>query len=343
MNYSIVDLSLNGGLGDITLKNQFLFAPSTEGMAATMNCTRDSIWVVGHEYGTNAFYAYLIAKNGLNTTPVVSNVGATINGNPVIPICISPNGKKIAHATELLDFDVSTGKISNDIFVPIIAGYGTSFSPNSKKLYSLISGSLIVQVDATLNNTTNILNSLQYIYQGVSNDEYWGLQLGNDYKIYIAAQDTSKISTIDYPNNIGGASGFNPYSVDLNGRKSQFTFPSFIESYFDDSYNENNCYDITQDSIIIPNIFTPNNDDINDVFSIRLIGYKNITWKIYNRWGVEMINGELENLNTTTVELWDGRTNSGTKALEGTYYYIISLTPKEGENKTKKGFITLTN
>jgi hypothetical protein len=58
------------------------------------------------------------------------------------------------------------------------------------------------------------------------------MQLCTDNKIYIANVDTSKISKIDFPNNTGAAVNFNPYSVDLNSKKCQFTFPSFIESYF---------------------------------------------------------------------------------------------------------------
>lgn len=345
MNYSVVDLSLNGGFGDVFLKNQLLFAPSTEGMAATMNCARDSIWVIGHEYGTDAFYTYLITENGLNTIPVTSNVGTVITGNAALPICISPNGKKISHATELLEFNFSNGQVNNEIFVPVIAGYGTSFSSNSKKLYSSISGNLILQIDATLNNTTDILNSIQYIYQGLSNDEYFGLQLANDNKIYVAPQDTTKITTIDFPNNNGAAVGFNPYSVDLNGKKCQFTFPSFVESYFTNNYN-NDCHSInessTKDTVFVPSIFTPNNDGYNDVFNIKISGYKNIDWKIYNRWGVLVKSGKLKVENDGYIDLWDGRTNAAQKVTDGTYYYIVNLI-KNKATITKKGYIQLFN
>ena len=351
MNYSIVDLNLNGGFGDVTVKDQFLFAPSTEAMAATMNCTRDSIWVVGHEYGTDAFYAYLITENGLNTTPVISNVGTPVM-NYEGQMKFSPDGRRIAYNGILYDFNFNIAVINNELFINF-GGYGLSFSLNSTRLYFCASGNLIGQYDITNSNAVDIINSYQTIYNGPDNSEYWGLQLSNDNKLYIAAIDTSKISRIDFPNNIGIAAGFNPYSVDLNGRESQFTFPSFIENYFDDSYNETNCYPIvdtskqdtpTNDTLIIPNIFTPNNDGINDLFSIKLSGYEDVAWKIYNRWGSELKSGKIaSSLAMTELELWDGRTNADTKVRDGTYYYIIHLTKKGGELETKKGFITLLN
>ena len=66
----------------------------------------------------------------------------------------------------------------------------------------------------------------------------------------------------------------------------------------------------------IPNSFTPNNDNDNDLFFPSIIGHKNYTLKLYNRWG-ELIydqdNGS-----------WNGEIN-GKKAQIGTYSYSISV------------------
>ncbi len=348
MNYSMVDLNLNGGFGDVTIKNQFLFAPSTEGMAATMNCTRDSIWVVGHD-DNDKFYSYLITENGLITIPVVSITFPVFN--TFGPMKFSPNGKRIAYQGYIYDFDFTFGIINNPIFINY-DGYGLTFSPDSKKLYFSISGAFIGQYDISLPDSIDIFNSFQTIYSGISNDGIYGMQLSKDNKIYIANIDTTKISKIDFPNNSGASVNFSLNTVDLNGRKSQFTLPSFIENYFDDSYSEANCYPIIDtsnqdipinDSLIIPNIFTPNNDGINDLFTISLSGYEEINWRIYNRWGSEVKMGELKIENEGTIELWDGRTNSGTQVRDGTYYYISNLTKKGGNHETKKGFVQILN
>ncbi|MFZ2205563.1 MAG: gliding motility-associated C-terminal domain-containing protein, partial [Minisyncoccia bacterium] len=66
----------------------------------------------------------------------------------------------------------------------------------------------------------------------------------------------------------------------------------------------------------IPNIFTPNNDGINDVFKITTKNITTLNCKIYNRWGILV--GELTKIN----EGWDGRSTSGLQCTTGVYYYV---------------------
>ena len=91
----------------------------------------------------------------------------------------------------------------------------------------------------------------------------------------------------------------------------------------------------TAAAFTIPNIFTPNNDGLNDVFKIK---YKNITTincKIYNRWGLLVT--ELTKLN----DAWDGRTTSGLQAVEGVYFYVLTATGNDGKGYNENGFVQL--
>ncbi len=81
---------------------------------------------------------------------------------------------------------------------------------------------------------------------------------------------------------------------------------------------------------LFPNIFTPNNDGVNDVWKIDLRGYENIQCNIYNRWGNKIYETDYN------IILWDSRTTSGEKCSDGIYYYTI-----ETKEKTFKGFIQL--
>lgn len=85
---------------------------------------------------------------------------------------------------------------------------------------------------------------------------------------------------------------------------------------------------------LIPNVFTPNNDGVNETFRVvTLTGECDIVnLRIYNRWGQLMKAGD-----PTTQRLWDGRTQAGQIAPGGTYYYIVSI---DGEEVT--GAFTLT-
>ena len=89
--------------------------------------------------------------------------------------------------------------------------------------------------------------------------------------------------------------------------------------------------------IIIPNVFTPNKDSINDVFRVRASGIINLEGKIYNRYGLiiyEWTGGKTG---------WNGRTVSGEEAPEGIYFYVISLETKKeaGKATIHKGYVNL--
>jgi gliding motility-associated-like protein len=85
-------------------------------------------------------------------------------------------------------------------------------------------------------------------------------------------------------------------------------------------------------SIVIPNVFSPNGDNINDVWNIRALkDYTNCTVEIYNRWG------QLVFRSMGYQQPWDG-TYNGKPLPVATYYYLIDL--RNGE-KPLAGSVTL--
>ncbi len=71
----------------------------------------------------------------------------------------------------------------------------------------------------------------------------------------------------------------------------------------------------------VPNIFTPNNDGVNDVFKLGGTGNKCtdvIKIKIHDRWGKLVFESEDPEFE------WNGKNMNGKEASEGTYYVIIS-------------------
>ncbi|MGP8217253.1 MAG: PKD domain-containing protein, partial [Bacteroidia bacterium] len=70
-------------------------------------------------------------------------------------------------------------------------------------------------------------------------------------------------------------------------------------------------------SYIVPNVFTPNGDGINDNFLIKAYGYASYSIEIYDRWGVLIYQ------TNTPYAPWDGRNMSGNDMPDGVYYYII--------------------
>ncbi|MCO6498780.1 MAG: gliding motility-associated C-terminal domain-containing protein [Vicingus serpentipes] len=83
---------------------------------------------------------------------------------------------------------------------------------------------------------------------------------------------------------------------------------------------------INNDSIFIPNIITPNQDGINDIFQLN---FPVIKTEVFNRWGQKLFESKND-------AFWDGRTTSGNEVPDGTYYYIIVT-----EEETYKGYLQL--
>jgi gliding motility-associated-like protein len=106
--------------------------------------------------------------------------------------------------------------------------------------------------------------------------------------------------------------------------------------------NEFGCIDtdtaeveITQ-VIDIPNVFTPDDDGINDFIFIDNFGVDEYEFTIYNRWGLVM------HYDASTEISWDGRTPAGAEADAGTYYYVLNvLNPHSEGNFNQTGTITL--
>ncbi|WMI67849.1 T9SS type B sorting domain-containing protein [Mangrovimonas sp. YM274] len=230
--YSLVDMSLNSGLGDVDPfeKNvQLITYDTTDPDEVDFKCSEkitavkaddcSSFWVITHF--TDSFYAFKVDINGVNTTPVVSVVGPEVpvsgyRRNGLGYLKASPDGSKLAaahhgFATELagesgggiylFDFNNDTGEVSNsqELYSPINnnSPYGLEFSAQNKKLYATISqgidGAGTSQVVQWNLEANNIPNSQTVIHS--SNQMASGaLQLGIDKKIYRAQVNFSNIS-----------------------------------------------------------------------------------------------------------------------------------------------------
>ncbi len=87
-------------------------------------------------------------------------------------------------------------------------------------------------------------------------------------------------------------------------------------------------------AISIPNIFTPNGDNINDNFFVKSSGVTSMSIIILDRWGLKMWES------SSLTASWDGR-NGSKDANDGTYFYIISATDNKGVTTSYKGYLTL--
>lgn len=87
----------------------------------------------------------------------------------------------------------------------------------------------------------------------------------------------------------------------------------------------------------IPNVFTPNGDGKNDLFTItsNSTGVAALSGQIFNRWGKKIFEWEGNGSSG-----WNGKIN-GNAAEDGTYYYILQITGADGKVKEEKGSVQL--
>ena len=107
-----------------------------------------------------------------------------------------------------------------------------------------------------------------------------------------------------------------------------------------DTYNTGTCTCehelIIIEKIIIPNIFSPNADNVNDVLKPICSNISSIYFAVYNRWG------QLVFESTNMDKGWNG-TFKGQMQENGVYVYILNYTTNSEPDKPKaiKGNVTL--
>ncbi|PKQ64318.1 hypothetical protein BZG02_05740 [Labilibaculum filiforme] len=247
LNYSIVDLSQNGGLGAVTVKNTVLFGNEVcEKITAVKHANGTDFWIIMHVWDSRDFYAYQFTATGVST-PVISTVGVRHNSDRKSAIGYmktSPNGSKLAVAiytqdrVELFDFSAATGSVSNPIQLNNYSTpYGIEFSPSGEYLYmSSFLGGDLYQFNISSNNQATINGSAQII--GSGSWLYGALQLAPDNRIYMAKTNTDgntgslNLDVINNPDAAGVGANFVADSKNLGGRRCRLGLPNFVTSIF---------------------------------------------------------------------------------------------------------------
>jgi PKD repeat protein len=232
LQYAIVDMTLNGGIGAVISKNNVLTDSAYEKMSCTRHCNGVDWWVVVHKWGTNAYYSYRVSAAGIDTVPVVSHAGMILSDTfagysfsfsyRAGSMRISPNGKYLGNrnqgpngkgrSLQLFNFNNQTGIVGPRLFLDSIGcsiGDPFCFSPNSKKVYTPsaesignIWGNDIVQYEISSNDSAQIGASKQGLMSD-TNSFYFtgGIQIAIDGKLYVISgyNTTRYITIIDNP------------------------------------------------------------------------------------------------------------------------------------------------
>lgn len=240
------------------------------------------------------------------TTPTVTIAGTTT-------ICSGQSTTLTASGTG--NYSWSTGATSANINITNAGTYTVTVSGTCGSATKTVSVS-ISNVDAVFtSNATEGIAPLDVTFTnnstGAGNNYVW--DFGN-----------SSTSTLTNPTTTYTAPG--TYNVNLTAT------------------NANDCSDthtlqiIVSEgatSLIIPNVFTPNGDNKNDLFTITQTGMKELEGAIFDRWGTEVTKLNLANTS------WDGKKSGGATAVDGTYFYVVKAQDVNGKSYSKSGFVSL--
>jgi hypothetical protein len=306
--FSEVDMTLNGGLGDVisTNKNTYVVSHTAEKIAVIKHQNGIDFWVVVrledfNTQNSNTYHSYLLSSGGLNTTPIISNVGPYYY-HTLGYLKASPDGRKIAAANSrftgvsssnvtsdvnLFDFDNSSGILSNPMTFDFPFNgnngnvpYGVEFSPNSNLLYVSSSETPVKLSQFNLLAGSQPLIDSSRLTISISSTGGGALQIGPDGKIYHALWNETDLGVINNPNIIGFGCNYNPSAVTLaNGTMSQGGLPAFYNSMF--VQPQSSCDSVAILNLTITNCFGCTDSLASNYDSTATIDDGNCVYDIY--------------------------------------------------------------
>ena len=242
--YTIVDMSLDGGKGDVLQPPTKLTDDSSYRMGAVFHKNQRDIWIMVYQDITNTYLGYLLTKDGVQLPVLSTNAAGNTSWGGQFKF--SPDGSMAVSSYsdyeegfDLIDFNNATGRLSNirhfdvSYYVPC-----ASFSSDGTKLYisRYNGGSNVLQYDVSLKTKEAIESSATDVYSIIYNSFYW-FQLAPDGKIYITkgggGGGSGHLGVINYPNLKGKECQVVENQLYLEGHESFVNWaPLFIENYF---------------------------------------------------------------------------------------------------------------
>ncbi|MBL0105224.1 MAG: T9SS type A sorting domain-containing protein [Bacteroidetes bacterium] len=260
--YSMIDLNQNGGLGAVTQKNVELLGQNIcviDGLAAIKHANGRDWWVItkSASNANNEYYFYLVTPNGVNLDHM-QNFGEVLQTN-TLRLNPSLDGSLVSCTTAngyltIFDFDRCSGYFTNESELqPNVLGSSAPWywdcelsSSNQflyvSSMYSLNdSNSYVFQYNLADTNPSLTRDTIFSIKQPVAGGL---LKLGPDNRIYWSCAYEApgifpypypdsvrnvwneNLSYINFPDSLGAACDFHPFSFYLGGKRTYYGLPN---------------------------------------------------------------------------------------------------------------------
>jgi len=239
LDYSVIDMSLNDGLGDInTEQKEVSFSENGGLLLSAIKSDLSGYWLMvldnanGNSDNLN-ITVYTINDDGIEAVSEFSQYYLWVGWyNELDDVAISNDCSLIAasfkgHYIALFRFDAEEGVVFDPINNSIdnngsfVETTELAFSPNSELLYSVSNGNNLVQYDVTSWTASTISASATSI--NVNSNLISDIKLGPDQKMYIFDESNSEIDRLNTPDLMGTDTDLeNAVFTEIEGNLSYF-------------------------------------------------------------------------------------------------------------------------
>jgi hypothetical protein len=226
---SIIDITLDGGLGGVIQKNTILLQDTfvVGRLMACKHANGRDWWIIAHKFQSVSSFRFLVTPFGIQG-PWIDDL-ITWRGNNPGQTVFSQDGSKYAYfeplgGLDIWDFDRCSGLFSNQIHVAISdsggAG-GAAFSRNGRylyisKIYFAYQFDLFATDIAASKTTIAVYDG--FASGGFFPTVFYQMQLAPDDKIYInSSSSVYDYHVINFPDSGGIACDFQQHSIHLPG------------------------------------------------------------------------------------------------------------------------------
>jgi gliding motility-associated-like protein len=274
---------------------------------------------------TKTYYVEVSSAQACTSTSRTA-VTVVVNAIPTEPVVVAPDTicshdvavlKATAPGGTYKWYDVATGGtpvFSGDTYLPVLASTKTFY-------VEVVSGSQCVSL-----SRTPVMVTVLQVHAAFTADPYNGIA---PLKVNFTNQSTgADFFKWDVAKQFSTTTYNTSYTFSKNGEGGAYQVTLIATNNF-------GCWDTTSITIhvnafselIIPNVFTPNGDGVNDLFNVKSIGLGFVKAELFDRWGLKLYEW------STPEGGWDG-TAGGIAVPDGIYYYIIIA--KGADNKEYK-------
>lgn len=233
LSYSLFDLKLNSGKGDIVQKNITLFTRSTE------RVTSNGQWLIAHEFGNDVFRAYPITPNGIGD-PVFTSIGSIhgftperqgegyIKMGPRNNVAVALSESTTNNRIELFTLVDSTGRLTNFRQIALTPSngqvYGLEFSGD--RLFATVKGPPSQIFEFRIDSVEQVTPFPPITNAG----ELGAIETGPNGRVYFAINNSPQLGAIDVASDENLPSTIIFSDQDLAGQRSRLGLPNFVQS-----------------------------------------------------------------------------------------------------------------